>query len=51
MLRLEENIVFGDKFIPAGYYKILRKEGSYFWIRKGGLVAKVHKYDCTLLKK
>lgn len=41
MLRLEDGLVFNGKFYSPGVYKIVRKEGRYYWVRKGKDVFRV----------
>lgn len=38
MLQLEHGVIWNGTFFSPGVYKIVRKDGSYFWVRKGEAV-------------
>lgn len=45
-----QGIVFRGEFYPAGAVKILRKEGSYFWVRRHDKVYKVNRINLRSIK-
>lgn len=51
MILLDENIITEKGIIYRGGVKLLRKQGSYYVIKKDGLVAYAHRAQLRFIKE
>lgn len=50
MILLDQAVMTDQGTLQCGGVKLLRRQGDYLWVRRGSLIARVHKSQVRFIK-